>query len=120
MRGGGGGQHVNKLESVLEVLKNAREKFDEIKCEENEEEKERLWRKVFGLEEEEGEVEEEEEREHQGIVESQDEGFKEDDQGSRREAKTGGLTREMLDRLFEDSEHDPEYVIALHGTFCST
>ena len=61
-----------------------------------------------------------EEREHQGIVESEDEGFKEDDQGSRREAKTGGLTREMLDRLFEDSEHDPEYVIALHGTFCST
>ena len=30
------------------------------------------------MEEEEGEVEEEEEREHQGIVESEDEGFKED------------------------------------------
>ena len=63
-------------------------------------------RQALGLEEEEGEAEEKEEREDD--AQGQDEGFKEDDQGSRDGARKRGLTREWLDLLFYDSEEDAD------------
>ena len=68
---------------------------------------------ALGLGEAEGGVEVRKEREDNGDevpedddAQGQDEGFKEDDQGSREGARKGGLTREWLDMMFYDTEED--------------